>query len=326
LKKARLLLISAKVLVLATAAVFCIYQLLRRTPADQSSLVEQSSSSTETVDITIDETVLIPDEERLIIHEKTVDLDNDGVLEKIVLDAIKADYGLGPGIYNRLRIYELHDRDRYTEKLIFDSEQAGITDFCGEYFDESEDELLIINDYDLNGIPEIYMVEWAFGSTPSLLAILEKNGPQIIVLYLDNMQDFAYDDLDNDGVMELHGITEFGGQVRFNASQHTAFKRQGNTFVPSYDCTRILVDLGLKEAIDIYINKPDYHSTDYVTSMYVLAGDKESLKKFLIDNRYSLASTGFFQVEEVNEVDLLIEQAEEMFAAKAEWLESLKVQ
>lgn len=322
MKRVSLLILA---IILVAAAIFFIYRFQQRPPADQSGSADQSNTGQSNqagknkANVTIVKAALTSGEERLIILEKTVDLDNDGALEKIILDAIKEDYGLEPGGYNRLRIYEQNGR---ADELVFDSEQAGITDFYGEYFDNSE--LLIINDYDLNGFPEIYMIEWAFGSSPSRLAILEKNERRVEMLYLDNMQDFAYADLDDDGVMELHGMTQFGGQVRFNAPQYTAYKRKGNTFIPSYNCTRILITQKLDAAVESFMSNPDYGSADYVIAMFVLAGDKEALRDFLIVNGPTLASIGFFEAEELLNVDLIIEQASEMFEAKAKWLEGLK--
>lgn len=256
--------------------------------------------------------------ERIIVFDKKVDLDNDGKPERIVLDALKESLGNGPGEYSRLLIYETADG---TEKLVFDSEKSGITDFCGVGF--GKDEMIRIADDDGNGRLEIYLSEYGFASDPCRLGIIEKKGGYH-VLYFGFLDDFQYKDYDNDGNLEISGVTAMGGQVRYNAPLWTAFKREGNQYVSSYTCTKILIDQLVKGAEAEFIKEPSSGSAYMATSFFVLAGDREGFKSFLLNHKDALIKCGFYSKEDLDDVNAIIESANGLFEAKKDWLDGLK--
>jgi hypothetical protein len=113
--------------------------------------------------------VSVSKNERFIVFETKKDLDGDGRPEKVVLDAEKEGYGQGPGEFSRMLIYELNGN---REKLVFDSEKAGIKDYCFESIGTKQ--FFELEDGNKNGVPEIYLYEFEFASGPQNLALIEK--------------------------------------------------------------------------------------------------------------------------------------------------------
>jgi tetratricopeptide (TPR) repeat protein len=173
------------------------------------------------------------------------------------------------------------------------------------------------------------MQEFGFASSPCRLAIIEVVNGKYEVLFFDNLDGYGYQDFDNNGHLELYGITALGGQVRFNSPLWAAFIRKNNKYVPSYQYTQQLIKWEIDEAIQSFKIEPDLSTADYIIGMYVLGGYKEELKDFIKVNMDNLTKLeffdeGFLNSDEMKNPDILIDQLKPLYVKKAAWLKSLQ--
>lgn len=262
--------------------------------------------------------------ERIIVYETKADLDNDGKPERVVLDVEKEGYrkifGTDLYRYSRLLIYKT-DGDK--EELVFDSIKAGIADFEGGMV--SKEELIKIADDDKNGIPEIYLKELPTPTIASRFAIVEKQNNGYQILFLDHLNDFKYKDWDNDGTIDLYGLTEEGGQIRFNPALLTVYKRIGNKYVPSYDGTKALLYDSLQKSKAAFKNKPESWLANSIIGTCALLRDKAQLKSFITENKeYLIKINIFYDNTKLDDVDVFVRNFQPLDRRKAGWLENLK--
>lgn len=206
------------------------------------------------------------DNERIIEYDKMIDLDMDGVLERVVLDNQKD----GEFSYTRLLIYQVKDEK---EKLLFDSIKAGVTDFCGQSINKNE--LIEIADDDHNGMPEIYLQEWGFASDPCRVAIVEKTNHQYQVLFFDHLDDLAYKDFDNDGIFELYGCTMLGEGILFGAAEYSVFKRKDGVYCFSTELSQIYNLELCAKAEETFNSDSNFGNLENLICRYARAGQKE---------------------------------------------------
>ena len=264
--------------------------------------------------------------ERIIVYQINADIDNDGLPEKIVLDEEKASYHESPGEYSRLLIYKISDKN---EVLVFDSTKAGIRGFCGEHI--SKNELIRITDDNKDGTPEIYLSGFTSGSSPDEIVIIEYIAGKYTIMFDNEIANFGYKDFNNDGHLELYGIIQFGGQVRFNSPLWAAFIKKDDKYVPSYQYTQQLIKWRINEAIMSFKTKPDWSTADNIIGMYIFGGYIDELKSFMKENREILAKLKFFDEpfltpDELSNFDTFFNSQKIMYDKKAVWLQSLQTE
>lgn len=262
-------------------------------------------------------------EERFIVFEMKVDLNNDGKKERIVLDALKEGYGLDPGVYDRLLIYQYKDGN---EEVVFDSIEAGIIDFCGDYI--SDKELIKIEDNNKNGVLEIYLQEYGFACDPFRVAIIEEINKKFVVLFFDHLESFSYTDFDNDNVLELIGITNYG-QFYFSTPLWTVFVRRDNEYYPSPEYTKRYNEIKLKESLMRFEEEQNWETAYDVITMYILCGLEGRMEEFINSYRNILINLEspwgpILSEEELDEASKSVTINQQLMNETKEWLESLK--
>jgi hypothetical protein len=220
--------------------------------------------------------ILTPETERIIIQELKKDLDNDGKMERMVFDADKEYHTKRPDQYRRMLIYNSHNY------LVFDSEKAGL-DIEGVKFQETPD-YLKVEDNNRNGIPEIYLSEKAGEGIPGRIAIIESDQTNYHVLLVCNLENYRFEDLDNDGKLELYGDTGSTTWELLYYMDKTVFKQKGFKYIPFYELTWQQVDKEQSKANEDFLNTRSFDNLQRLITLDAVLGLKEEGLRLIKEN------------------------------------------
>ncbi len=220
--------------------------------------------------------VLPPSQKRIIIQEVKKDLDNDGKPERIVFDADKEYNSKRPDRYRRMLIYNCHNY------LVFDSEKAGL-DIEGAKFKETSSSIKVA-DNNRNGVPEIYLFEKANGGTPGRIVIIESDQTNYHVLLSSNLENYWFEDLDNDGKLELLGDTGNSAWELLYFMDKTVFKQKGFKYVPNYELTWQQVDKEQSKASEDFLYTHSFDNLLRLITLDAVLGLKDEGLRLIKEN------------------------------------------
>lgn len=229
---------------------------------------EMTDNSTEQTSIKSMETkinkeILKKPKKENIIQEIKADIDCDKIAEEIIVD-------IEPIKYARLQIFKVNEN---REECVFNSENTGY-EFSIEYMETNKD-VLSVEDENKNGTPEIYFTVCGDGIEPAELVILEHEDDDIKVMFYGILTDYEYIDLNNDGMLELCGCTNWGGEVIFNGAEYSAFLRGESHYEYSAELTEDFNYELCVRAEKTFQSEPEYNNLDNLISRYAKAGLKE---------------------------------------------------
>lgn len=263
----------------------------------------------------------VEDQDRIVVWEKYVDLDN-GKRERVVLDIDKKEVGVGPALYSRLLIY-----DKSGSKLLFNSVQAGVRDFAGVYFDEKQYDLFLksgknnknweylrISDDNINGIPEIHLKEHPFASDPNRQIIIEKIDGKYQIIFDNYVNSFEYIDFDNDGVLELITCSGGGPADLFPNIRYVVYKFINNNYAPSYELTKQYIEIKSHS-----LSTDKMEDLTLMLTLYATLGLKDEGNEIIKKHMLILGTWGEGILESA-----VINKFEDICKSKHAWLEKIK--
>ncbi len=236
--------------------------------------------------------MLTPDPERIIVRELQKDIDSDGKLERIVFDDDKEEHTRRPDEYTRVLIYNAHNY------LVFDSERAGV-DIAGVKIKDALD-YLVVEDKNLNGIPEIYLQEKQEGNLPGRIAIIESDQTSYHVLVFNHLGNYEFVDLDSDGKPELYGETGSSAWQLLNFTDRTVFKLKGFKYIPLYELTWQQVDKEQSMANENFINNPNFDNLLRLITLDAVLGLREEGLRLVKENIDLKDSAGAVTLKNLN--------------------------
>ena len=142
------------------------------------------------------------------------------------------------------------------------------------------------------------------------------------------MESFSYTDFENDNVLELIGITNYG-QFYFSAPLWTVFVRRDNEYYPSPEYTKRYNEIKLKESLMRFEEEQNWETAYDVITMYILCGLEGRMEEFINSYRNILINLEspwgpILSEEELDEASKSVTINQQLMNETKEWLESLK--
>ena len=234
--------------------------------------------------------LLAPEKKYVFVQEVKQDIDNDGKIERIIFEDEKQNHNQHSNEYCRIVIYNSHNY------RVFDSERAELG-IRGTQFKDTAD-LIKIEDNNKNGIPELYLQEKGSGNATGRLVIIESDQTNYHVVFNNNLENYQFNDVDNDGKLELSGDTGSAVWELLYYMDKTVYKQKGSKYIPSYELTWLMVDNEQSKTNEEFANHPNFDNLLKLIALDAVLGLKDegmALIKQNIELKKDLANVATFK-------------------------------